>query len=197
MHEYSKENPPLRARNPRSYLYLGLLVALSLGILFMDVGGKGPVTDYSKKTVTPGMVSAAQPTLPTEKMELLRVDGKALPFTVEIATTEQQKEKGLMFRNDMQPDQGMLFLYDKEEPRRMWMKDTPLALDMLFLSQDGTILDIVPNTVPFSEEIIAPASPARAILELRGGVAAAYGIEKGGKLQGAAFGNAPNPARSK
>lgn len=103
-------------------------------------------------------------------------------FQVELADTPEARGRGLMFRRSLPAQHGMLFDFGQPRPVAMWMRNTFISLDMLFIDQKGQITRIVPNTVPFSEEVIASDGPVRAVLELRGGVTAAMGIEPGDRI---------------
>jgi hypothetical protein len=105
-----------------------------------------------------------------------------LAFQVELADTPETRGRGLMFRQNLPADQGMLFDFGSPRPVAMWMRNTFISLDMLFIDQNGSIEKIVPNTVPLSEEVIRSDGPVRAVLELRGGVAAELGIEPGDRV---------------
>ena len=105
-------------------------------------------------------------------------------FTVELAKTPAEQEKGLMFRTDIPKDVGMLFApypADGGAPRdaNFWMKNTPSSLDILFIRADGTIARIAENTVPFSESPVPSGEPVAAVLELNGGRASELGIGEG------------------
>lgn len=101
---------------------------------------------------------------------------------VEIADTPRARGVGLMFRDEMAPDHGMLFVYDGEAERTMWMRNTILPLDMLFIAADGRIVSIARDAVPFSEEIISSGAPARAVLELNAGRVDALGVAVGDRV---------------
>ena len=94
----------------------------------------------------------------------------ALMFTVEIADTEELRSRGLMFRQRLPEDRGMLFDFGEPRPVSMWMKNTYISLDMLFIREDGTIAYIAENTVPKSLDTIGVSEPVLAVLELAGGV---------------------------
>jgi uncharacterized membrane protein (UPF0127 family) len=106
----------------------------------------------------------------------------AFMFTVEIAETEEQRSRGLMFRQRLPEDRGMLFDFGKPRPVSMWMKNTYISLDMLFIREDGTIAYIAENTVPKSLDTIGVAEPVLAVLELAGGVSRKHGIRAGDKV---------------
>lgn len=100
-------------------------------------------------------------------------------FTVELALTPENRATGLMDRQSMAADHGMLFRFDQTRDVLMWMKNTPLSLDMLFIAENGRIARIAENTVPFSETIIPSGSPVRYVLELNAGTAAKTGVAVG------------------
>lgn len=108
-------------------------------------------------------------------------------FEVELAVTDAQQRKGLMFRRQMPANAGMLFLYDNGSRVTMWMSNTYIPLDMLFIAADGRITHIVERTVPFSTELIGSNGPVRAVLELNGGTASRLGIEVGDVVRHQSF----------
>jgi uncharacterized protein len=103
-------------------------------------------------------------------------------FSIELALTDAQMEQGLMFRRSMAPDAGMLFDFKQPTPVTMWMKNTVIPLDMLFLDTSGKIIDIHERAVPYSTDIIASTVPARYVIELNGGTVARLGIRLGDKV---------------
>src|SRR6516225_77193 len=111
-------------------------------------------------------------------------------FTVEDAETPAQMEQGLMFRKTMPPDAGMLFAYKTPTLATMWMRNTLIPLDMLFVDAQGRIVNIQERAVPQSLDVIAAAAPVRAVIELNGGTAARLGIAPGDRVQHPIFGNA-------
>lgn len=108
-------------------------------------------------------------------------------FAVEMAKTPAEQERGLMFRTNIPKDAGMLFApypADGGGPREasFWMKNTPSALDIIFIRADGTIARIAENTVPFSEAPVASGEPVASVLEINGGRSAELGIAEGDKV---------------
>jgi len=110
-------------------------------------------------------------------------------FTVEVAETPAQMEQGLMFRRTLAPDAGMLFDYKQPTMATMWMRNTLIPLDMLFVDAQGRIVNIHQRAVPQSLDLIAAAAPVRAVIELNGGTAARLGIAPGDLVQHPIFGN--------
>lgn len=103
-------------------------------------------------------------------------------FTIEVADDLSERAQGLMFRDSMDDDHGMLFVFEQTQPVGFWMKDTPMPLDLLFIGQDGKIRDILPGE-PFSEAVIAPDEPVRFVLEFKAGTAEKAGIKDGDVLR--------------
>ncbi len=112
---------------------------------------------------------------------------KPLNFTIEVARTPHQKAMGLMFRRELKPLRGMLFPYDGNEPVTMWMKNTYIPLDMLFIKKSGEIHRIEKMTEPFSERIIRSGEPVAAVLEITGGDAERLGIKPGDRVRHSHF----------
>jgi Uncharacterized conserved protein len=126
--------------------------------------------------------SIAQTSFEQEDLLIQTKSGKVHNFTVELALTAEQRSQGLMHRESMPKDHGMLFDFGETRPVSMWMRNTPLPLDMLFIERDGTISHIHRKAVPFSEAIIDSRGPVHFVLELNGGRAAALGIEVGDRV---------------
>jgi len=126
-----------------------------------------------------GVGSALAKTI--EQAEIVTKSGVKV-FQVEIATTEQERQKGLMYRKSVPEGTGMLFDFDREQEVVMWMKNTPVSLDMIFIRGDGTIARIAENTTPLSEARIYSGSPVKGVLEVVAGTARKYGIAPGDKV---------------
>jgi len=131
-----------------------------------------------------------QPALPKSQIVIDAARGP-VRFTVEMATTPEQQRLGLMFRDKLGVDEGMLFDFGRDGFHSFWMKNTPLPLDMLFIKADGTISTIAENAVPYSLESVVSSEPVRAVLEINGGRARALGIVPGNIVHAKAFGNGP------
>lgn len=103
-------------------------------------------------------------------------------FNVEYAVTQEEKAKGLMFRNSLGPREGMLFIYQSPTDVTMWMKNTPISLDMFFINRRGVIRYIEEKTQPNSTRHINSRGKVSAVLELRGGSAEDFGIKVGDRV---------------
>lgn len=106
-------------------------------------------------------------------------DGTEHLFQVEIAATPDERGRGLMFREELADDHGMLFVFPRRERIAMWMRNTKIPLDMLFITDDGRISQIHERAVPYSEATVSSRRRVRYVLELAGGTADRLGIEKG------------------
>ena len=113
-------------------------------------------------------------------------------FSAEVADTEELRERGLMFRHRLPEDQVMLFDFGQPRPVSMWMKDTYIPLDMIFVRPDGTIAAIVENAVPKSLETIGVQEPIRGVIELAAGTVKRLGITQNDKVYNRIFETAEN-----
>ncbi|MDN5002078.1 DUF192 domain-containing protein [Bradyrhizobium sp. GCM10027634] len=123
-----------------------------------------------------------------QPLEIVTKNGVQV-FSVEMATTEEEKQTGLMYRKELADGKGMLFDFNPEQEVSMWMKNTYVSLDMIFIRADGRILRIAENTEPLSTKIISSRGPARAVLEVVAGTAQKYGIRPGDRVGHSLFGN--------
>jgi len=103
-------------------------------------------------------------------------------FSVEMATTEEEKQTGLMYRKELADGKGMLFDFKPEQEVSMWMKNTYVSLDMIFIRADGRIASIAENTEPLSERLVPSNGPVRGVLEVVAGTAKKLGIQPGDKV---------------
>jgi uncharacterized membrane protein (UPF0127 family) len=113
---------------------------------------------------------------------VLRTESGDHSFNIEIATTDHERALGLMFRRSLPENAGMLFLYNQPQAAAMWMQNTLIPLDMVFISADGTVHRIESNAEPFSTTIIPSEGPVIGVLELNGGEAAKIGLKPGDKV---------------
>jgi uncharacterized protein len=103
-------------------------------------------------------------------------------FSVELAVTDEERERGLMFRRSVPEFTGMLFDFKRDQEVTMWMKNTYVSLDMIFIQSDGRIRRIAENTETESLKIIPSGGPVRAVLEVAAGTARKLGIEPGDRI---------------
>ncbi|TYP81451.1 hypothetical protein BD830_105113 [Maritimibacter alkaliphilus HTCC2654] len=111
-------------------------------------------------------------------------------FSVEIADDDAERAQGLMFRESLPSGQGMLFIYESPRPASFWMKNTLIPLDMIFVGADGVVRNVHENAVPGDLTPIRGGDDILAVLEIRGGLAGAIGIEAGAEMRHPAFGDA-------
>jgi uncharacterized protein len=124
-----------------------------------------------------------QPTVAAEQqtIEIASKSGVHV-FSVELAVTDEERERGLMFRKHLPEGQGMLFDFKREQEVSMWMENTYIPLDMIFIRRDGRIWRIAENTEPLSRAIISSDGPVLAVLEVIGGTAKKLGIAPGDRV---------------
>src|SRR5262249_54454280 len=109
-------------------------------------------------------------------------------FSVELAVTDEQRARGLMERRSLPEGRGMLFKFEPDQVIQMWMHNTYISLDMIFIRSDGRIVRIAENTTPLSDNIISSGAPARGVLEVIAGTARKLGIRAGDRVAHSWFG---------
>ena len=150
------------------------VVSIIILAAFMAAAGSG--------LLPPTNLKAAEP-FERDVADILAADGKRHRFRVEIVSTPQDRAQGLQGRNQLDPDAGMLFDFGVALPVYMWMKNTFVALDMIFIAPDGRIVNIARGTTPESLAIVESAEPVRAVLEVPAGTAARLGIRPGDRVE--------------
>ena len=139
---------------------------------------------FAVAALVAGPVSAQE--METGSLTIVTDEGSH-EFSIEIADEPSEIRFGLMERESLPADAGMLFDFGSPREPAMWMKNTLIPLDMLFMTSDGTIQMIARNTVPGSLRTISPGMPVKAVLEINGGRAAELGIEPGDTIEHSIF----------
>jgi uncharacterized membrane protein (UPF0127 family) len=161
----------LRRRSPRRFGPLVLVLALAL-LAFQPASAQ-----RADQAVDGGIA-------------VVETASGAHSFTVELAETPAQRARGLMFRRQMAPDHGMLFDFGTDDEVRMWMQNTYISLDMVFITRDGVVHRIERNTTPLSTRTISSKGPVRSVLEVIAGTADRIGLKRGDVVRHPIFGNA-------
>ena len=168
---FGRRGPPRRKINPPGLTLMSMravgLRAPALAVLFLALAG--------------GAVAQA-----LEPLAILAQSGRH-SFSVEVARNDADRAQGLMFRRSLEPDRGMLFDFGRAQPIAMWMKNTYIPLDMLFIRPDGTIARIAENMEPLSTRAIPSEEPVSAVLEVAGGTAARLRIRPGDRVEHVLF----------
>ena len=138
-----------------------------------------------------GMVLAQ--TVAGVRVLLERADHSSVSLTLELAATPAARRQGLMGRQALAPGQGMLFDFGRDEALAMWMKNTLIPLDMIFIRDEGEVTQLVTHTTPLSEALIYAKQPSRYVIELGAGAAARLRIEPGTRLRLPGGLTAPSP----
>jgi uncharacterized membrane protein (UPF0127 family) len=162
-----------------------LLILVLIAVLTISPGGKSPST-YKPRTESP------QPTAYMFKKQgelrfLTPKQDFIAGIDIELAQDESQRQLGLMYRDTLAETQGMLFLFDNEEVRAFWMKNTVLSLDMIFVNARSEIVTIHKYTTPYSEETYMSTKPAKYVLEVNAGYADKRKISVGDRISWSRF----------
>jgi uncharacterized membrane protein (UPF0127 family) len=157
------------------------VAALALGAL---VAGGFPATLVAQTAVAAADLPPGVPAVRFEGPEPLEIATRSgvLSLDVEVAVSDEQRARGLMYRRSLPSGSGMLFDFGVAYDVRMWMKNTYVSLDMLFIRSDGRILNIAERTTPLSTATISAAGPVRFVLELPAGSAKRLGIAAGDQV---------------
>ncbi len=147
----------------------GKFIALSIAFLIVGCVSKPSAEGIERLEIVP--LSITSPA------------GKTLHFKVEVARTADQQSRGLMFRESLAADKGMIFPMDPPRVASFWMKNTLIPLDMIFIRTDGTIAYIAHETTPMSLEPVSSGEPVSAVLELAGGQTGKQGINEGDSVK--------------
>jgi len=169
------------------------LIVFAFVFCVVDCNAHGQALTSGNSTETPSVVFNKAEALPyddeldtqlleREEIVIKKVDGSSVALQVEVAHTDEQKRIGLMNRDVVPENTGMLFLFDIEKERRFWMRNTRVPLDLLFVKNDGSIFHIHESAVPFSLERIPSQGKAMAVLEVAGGEAERLEISIGDKV---------------
>jgi len=147
-------------------------------LLFAFAGLVAALTALPDSGVAPVRAEQATP-FATSVATIVTAAGNHYPFQVELARTRDERAQGLQGRKALDTNAGMLFDFEAPQPVAMWMKDTYVALDMIFIGADGRIVNIARNTTPKSLKVIESAGPVRGVLEVAAGTTARLGIRPG------------------
>ena len=139
--------------------------------------------------VGPGVPAAAQNAVKLEPLTIVTSAGKHI-FRVEVMRKDEELARGLMFRRSLPRDQGMLFDFREVRPVAMWMRNTYIPLDMVFIDARGLVVNVAENTEPLSEATIPSAGPVLSVLEVNAGTAKRIGVKAGDLIMHPLFRNA-------
>jgi uncharacterized membrane protein (UPF0127 family) len=160
-------------KRPLLYIVIILILGLAASLLGQDLVG-----------------DAKNDRLAGEELVIETASGP-VTFFVEVVDTNETRAQGLMFREELAPNAGMLFDFKRQQPVSFWMRNTLIPLDMFFIKTDGRIVNIAKRTVPHSERGIPSVEPVLGVLETNAGVADRLGIKPGDVVRHRVFGNAP------
>lgn len=161
--------------------YLAILISVAL---FVGCGGDSEPKKSKDKATGKTKVRPAGPQFKKEgELFLVKAAGDTIrKIDIEIADIESERTIGLMHRRSMPDTQGMLFIFDREEPRSFWMRNTLMGLDIIYIKADGTIESIAKYCVPKLEKSVPSKGPALYVLEVIEGFCDIHGVEEGDKI---------------
>lgn len=158
------------------------MTTILAGALMLAGCSSGPLDASAREPAAQGQAAAVHATSGLPVIDLAVQSGKTRhAFRVEVAASQEEQAKGLMFRTEMGADEGMLFPHDPPRRASFWMKNTVIPLDIIYIGTDGRILNIA-DAKPYDETPLPSAGVASAVLELNGGRAAQLGIKAGDKV---------------
>jgi len=158
----------------RNWVWIGTPVLIVLALLVWPYIASGQKADQS-------------PTFEQSSMTIQRADGQSFLYSVEVALTREQEAYGLMFRRSLPTNAGMIFVYNPDQLVSMWMKNTYIPLDMLFVRKDGIIVKIITHAQPFDLTPLPSGEPVRGVIELNAGDVERNGLKTGDKVIFSAF----------
>ncbi len=151
---------------------------LRVGAIAVILGAGACAQQVSGGGANSASGASVDPTAPTEMLTIATQSGP-VQLNVEIADDEAERNQGLMYRDPLPDDRGMLFHFQTPEHAVFWMHNTPSPLDIIFIGVDGRILNIADHTTPYSDAGVPAAGLTRGVLEIRAGRAAELGIRPG------------------
>ena len=154
---------------------ISVLIKPSVFISFVLIFG-------TMMTIIPTDALTQSQKLVSESVEISTERGH-FPFEIEIADQPEERTIGLMNRSQLDPRGGMLFVFDRPQIIQMWMKNTLISLDMVFIDASGSVVDVAERTVPHSLAVVASRQKASFVLELAGGMASFIGLKPGDTLK--------------
>ena len=185
----SDEEAAMEERKRRSRFVLAILgVALIVVLTFMLSRTKqeATVTPQENSTESPVDINLPGNVKFEKDGELTFLTSGSIQIStieIEIAKTRLETTQGLMYRNELKPDQGMLFIFPYERPQSFWMKNTQIPLDIIFVNANMSIVTIREDAIPFDESSYASTEPAKFVVEVNAGYAHEHGIKVGDKIK--------------
>ena len=117
------------------------------------------------------------------QLNVVKAGGESIPFRVELALTREAQARSLMFREHLDDDVGMLFVFDETRQASFWMRNTLIPLDLIFVRENGKIANIIHSAEPETETLRLSKGRVRAVFEIAGGRAKALGIKAGDLIE--------------
>ncbi len=188
MSNFEKRASSSKKGSLRSMIVILMIIIILGGTLLSNFGNffkkdipKNQEGQASENTTAPSHPSGSEPVFIKQgELSFLKSDKKEFnKIEIELATDDQKRTQGLMYRSNMGANQGMLFIFERQGPQAFWMENTKIPLDILYIDKDLKIVSISKNTIPFSRESIPSKAPAQYVLEVNAGYTDAYKINEG------------------
>lgn len=162
----------------KAFKFFGFLIIALLIYYFFYERNKNTASDNKNKTEEPVSYFVKE-----GELTFIKSDSSTLKINIEVAESEDEQVKGLMYRNTMKDTEGMLFVYFDEAPRSFWMKNTYISLDIIFTDANGKIISIAKNVEPLSKKSIKSEGNAQYVLEVNAGFCIKNNIKTGDKIE--------------
>ncbi len=167
-------------KNTKNKKFLNLKI-ICVVLMALSIGQGAWVSAHAKSKLIQ-VITPTEPSYERDIITIQRQNGTEITFDVELAITEQQHQYGLMNREELPEDEGMIFIFEKEAMRSFWMRNTLVPLDIAFISKDGTIHHIHHSANPLDETRITSAAPSLAVLEILGGTSEKVNLKIGDRV---------------
>ncbi|MCC4212446.1 DUF192 domain-containing protein [Leeuwenhoekiella parthenopeia] len=151
---------------------------LLLSLLFISFVSCKNKAENTPKELTQEKITFS----PEGSLEIFKKDSSVVSLSIELAETAYETETGLMYRESMKPDQGMLFVFEDEQPHNFYMKNTYIPLDLFFITKDQKIATIIENARPLDETSLPSEVPVQYVLEVNAGSAETWNIQEGDSI---------------
>lgn len=169
------------------FVFIAVIIFVLLYILYLSIFDDKKESEYKLSTdKTEQFKNIKEPQFVKEgELEFLKKDGQTIisKIDIEIADNTPERMQGLMYRKSMDENRGMLFIFQDNEQRGFYMRNTVIPLDIIFLDSVRQVLKIIKNTTPFSERTLESGSPAKYVVEVNAGYTERHGIKEGDKIK--------------
>ena len=181
VHKKMPQKPARKSSRIRNLFYIIIAVVVVTAFLLANFYTPRRSKPMQKQPVSS---TATAPSFRHDgSLRIIRDQAEPITLDIEIADTEKERMQGLMYRHHLPEMAGMLFIFDRDEPRSFWMKNTFISLDIIFIHSSGEIVSIQKYTQPGSSYSVPSEKPAKYVLEVNAGFSDKYGINPGDSIE--------------